>query len=85
MGKLLISSDAALQYVWVSLRARVAKVRSGELERGASAVEWVVISMIVVGLCVAVGVIITDALSAKATNVSNCINGANGNNSQKTC
>ena len=85
MGKFLIGSDAALQYTWVSLRARFAKVRSGELERGASAVEWVVISMIVVGLCIALGVIITNALTTKANNVSNCINGVNGNNTQTGC
>ncbi len=84
MGR-LFSSDAALQYAWVSLRARFAKVRSGESERGASAVEWVVISMIVVGLCVALGVVITNALNAGATNVSNCIRGANGNNTQTKC
>jgi Flp pilus assembly pilin Flp len=80
-----ILSGAALQYAWVSLRARVARARSGELERGASAVEWVVISMIVVGLCVAVGVIISTAVSNKATDVSNCIGNANGNNTQKNC
>ena len=84
MGR-LFGGDAALQYAWVSLRARFAKVRSGELEKGASAVEWVVISMIVVGLCVALGVIISTALSDKATNVSDCIKGANGNNTQAKC
>ncbi|HZP50275.1 hypothetical protein [Actinocrinis sp.] len=67
----------ALQYAWVSLRARIAQVRSGERERGASAVEWVVISMIVVGICVAVGVLLSTALTTKATDVGNCIAGAN--------
>jgi hypothetical protein len=80
MGKLLFGSDAALQYAWVSLRARVAKVRSGELERGASAVEWVVISMIVVTIVAVVGFVISTALKAKAANVSTCIAGANGTN-----
>jgi Flp pilus assembly pilin Flp len=77
MGR-LFGSDAALQYVWVSLRARIAKVRSGELERGASAVEWVVISMIVVTIVVAVGFLISTALKGRAQTVSNCIKGANG-------
>lgn len=77
MGK-LFGSDAALQYAWVSLRARIARVRSGELERGASAVEWVVISMIVVTIVVAVGFILMDALKTRAGDVKSCIAGADG-------
>jgi Flp pilus assembly pilin Flp len=77
MGK-LFGSDAALQYAWVSLRARIARVRSGELERGASAVEWVVISMIVVTIVAVVGFLISNALKGRAQTVSNCINSANG-------
>lgn len=71
-----VFGGAALQYALVSLRARIAQVRSGETERGASAVEWVVISMIVVGICVAVGVILSTALTGKANTVSGCISGA---------
>lgn len=77
MGK-LFGSDAALQYAWMSLRARIARVRSGELERGASAVEWVVISMIVVTIVAVVGFVISQALQNRANDVSNCIAGANG-------
>jgi len=79
MGK-LFGGDAALQYAWASLRARIARVRSGELERGASAVEWVVISMIVVTIVAVVGFILSQALQNRANNVSNCIAGANGAN-----
>ena len=79
MGK-LFGGDAALQYAWVSLRARIARVRSGELERGASAVEWVVISMIVVTIVAVVGFIISNALRTRAGNVGTCIAGANGTN-----
>jgi Flp pilus assembly pilin Flp len=79
MGK-LFGSDAALQYAWVSLRARIARVRSGELERGASAVEWVVISMIVVTIVATVGFFISQALQNKTTQVTNCIQGATGAN-----
>lgn len=79
MGR-LFGGDAALHYAWVSLRARIARVRSGELERGASAVEWVVISMIVVTIVAVVGFIISQALQNKAQAVSNCIRGANGTN-----
>jgi Flp pilus assembly pilin Flp len=77
MGR-LFGGEAALQYAWINLRARVAKVRSGELERGASAVEWVVISMIVVTIVAAVGYVISQALQTKATSVSNCIAGTTG-------
>ncbi len=77
MGR-LIGGDAALQYAWVSLRARIAKVRSGELERGASAVEWVVISMIVVTIVAVVGFVISQALQTKADNVRDCISGTTG-------
>ncbi len=77
MGR-LFGGDAALQYAWVSLRARIARVRSGELERGASAVEWVVISMIVVTIVAVVGYVISQALQTKANDVSTCIAGANG-------
>jgi len=78
MVKLMFGGDAALEYAWVSLRARVAKVRSGELERGASAVEWVVISMIVVTIVAVVGYVISQALQTKATAVQKCINGTTG-------
>jgi len=77
MGK-LFGSDAALQYAWASLRARIARVRSGEMERGASAVEWVVISMIVVTIVAVVGYVISQALQTRAGNVSTCIAGADG-------
>jgi len=82
MGK-LFGGDAALQYAWVSLRARIARVRSGELERGASAVEWVVISMIVVTIVAVVGYVISDALTKRADTVGTCIGGADG--SKKGC
>jgi Flp pilus assembly pilin Flp len=69
----LLSRNAALNYMYLSLRTRIAKVRSGELERGASAVEWVVISMIVVGIVAAVGVVISTALKNRTNDVSTCI------------
>ncbi len=59
------------------LRGRVARVRSGELDRGASAVEWVIISAVVVAIVGVVAAIINEALKGGATKVSNCIKGAN--------
>jgi hypothetical protein len=77
------TSDAAVQYAWIGLRARFARVRSGDLDRGASAVEWVVISMIVVGIVATVGYFISLALTGRAKSVSDCIGSANG--SQQGC
>jgi hypothetical protein len=77
----ILSGGAALDYAWVSLRARIAKARSGDLERGASAVEWVVITLIVVGMVVIAGYIISQAVQGKAKNVGTCISGVNGDGS----
>jgi hypothetical protein len=76
----LFGNDGALEYVWVSLRARIAKARSGELQRGASAVEWVVISMIVVTIVALVGFAISQALTTRTSDVTKCIGNANGSN-----
>jgi Flp pilus assembly pilin Flp len=79
----MLSRNTALNYLYLGLRSRIAKVRSGELERGASAVEWVVISMILVGIVAAVGFVISGALNTKTTDVTNCI--ANTTSTAKGC
>ena len=71
----------AVDYLRVMLAARLAEARSEDRERGASVVEWVVITTIVVVLAVTIGVIITDALNKKATTIQGCINSAGGSNS----
>jgi len=71
-------SHPALDYALIRLRARHARLEEDGLDRGASAVEWVVISIIVVGIVIAVGALLYNALDTKATAVQNCINGANG-------
>ncbi|HEV3170109.1 MAG TPA: hypothetical protein VGZ32_07205 [Actinocrinis sp.] len=80
-----LSGGEALEYAWLSLRARIAKARSGELERGASAVEWVIITLIVAGLVVFVGFLISQAVRGRAGQAATCINGANGANTQQNC
>ena len=73
----------ALSYLRVTLAAHYAKARSEDTELGASAVEWVIISAIVVAILAAVGVWITDALKAKATQVCQGIdNSGTANNTQ---
>ena len=62
----------------VYLRGRVDRLRNEDMSRGASAVEWVVISAIVVGIVAFVGFAIKNALKDKSDDVSNCITSANG-------
>ncbi len=70
-------SHPALDYALVRLRGRHARLQEEGLDRGASAVEWVVISMIVVGIVIAVGALLYQALKSKANSVGTCIQGAN--------
>lgn len=57
-----------------ALRNRSANMRKGRLRQlGASAVEWVVISFILVMIVTAVGFVINRALTDTAGQVSNCI------------
>lgn len=57
-------------FMLMMLDVRVHRVRR---ERGASAVEWVIIAAIVVGICLAVAKILTDALKGEATDIGNKI------------
>jgi Flp pilus assembly pilin Flp len=68
----------AVDYLRTTLSARLAAARSRDPEEGASVVEWVVITTIVVVLAVTIGVIITNALNQKAQTISNCIGSAGG-------
>ncbi|WP_328562078.1 hypothetical protein [Streptomyces coelicoflavus] len=66
----------AVDFLVIFLQGRVQRVRSGELDRGASAVEWVIISAVVVALVGVVAAIITKAMKKGAENVGDCIEGA---------
>jgi Flp pilus assembly pilin Flp len=70
----------ALDYLRTSLVSHYAKARQrGEDgERGASAVEWVVITAIVVIIIVAVGGILYNVLKAKTSQACTAINNAGG-------
>lgn len=65
-----------LAYARTLLAARYARARDRQL--GASTVEWVVITMIVVVIALAVGGIITAVVTDKARQVCTSINGAGG-------
>ncbi|NSC21807.1 hypothetical protein FM076_11585 [Streptomyces albus subsp. chlorinus] len=66
----------ALDLLVTFLRGRVQRARSGQLDRGASAVEWVIISAVVVAIVGVVAAIINMALKNGADKVSDCIDGA---------
>ncbi|MEW2217865.1 MULTISPECIES: hypothetical protein [Streptomyces] len=69
-------SHPAVDFLVTFLRGRVQRARSGELDRGASAVEWVIISAVVVAIVGVVAAIINMALSDGANKVKDCIDGA---------
>ncbi|MFD8348367.1 hypothetical protein ACFV1X_05325 [Streptomyces coelicoflavus] len=66
----------AVDFLVTYLQGRVERARSGELDRGASAVEWVIISAVVVAIVGVVAAIISQALDKGATKVGECIEGA---------
>jgi hypothetical protein len=71
-------SHPVLDYLLLQLQVRHRRARAEGAELGASAVEWIVISAIVVAIVTFVGVIIRGALEQKAGDVQRCIQGANG-------
>ena len=77
----LILGQPALGYLNTVLRARIAAARAGNRELGASAVEWVVITLIVLVIAGGAAFIIIPAVQTKANNVTTCIN--NAGNAQK--
>jgi Flp pilus assembly pilin Flp len=74
-------SNPPLEFMIIYLRGRVDRLRKGDMSRGASAVEWVVISAIVVGIVAFVGFTIKNALKDKSTKVGTCISSSNGDSS----
>lgn len=68
----------AVDYLRVMLGVRLAEARDRDRERGASVVEWVVITTIVVVIAITVGVLITTALTTKGQQIQTCINNAGG-------
>lgn len=61
----------ALHYIITELRLRLAAVRSGELDRGALSLEWVVIAIGLVAAAVALGVFLKAKLGSMESNIGN--------------
>ncbi|MER5372336.1 MULTISPECIES: hypothetical protein [unclassified Streptomyces] len=70
------TGNAGVDFLIAFLQGRVQRARSGELDRGASAVEWVIISAVVVAIVGVVAAIINQALKGGAEKVGKCIDGA---------
>lgn len=68
------SPATPLGFLEMVLRDRLHRARTAE-DRGASAVEWVVISAIVVTIVIAVGAILLRALQTKSQDIENDIQG----------
>ena len=79
----LLANNPALNYLDLILRTRVANLRAlaedEDREFGASAVEWVVITVVVLVLIGAASAIIIPKLNQKSTDIGTCItNAGNG-------
>jgi hypothetical protein len=61
----------ALHYLVTMLRLRLAAVRSGDLDRGALSLEWVVIAIGLVAAAVALGAFLKSKLSGMEANIGN--------------
>jgi Flp pilus assembly pilin Flp len=66
-----VSPLTPIGFCLLVLEGRLARVRR---EDGASAVEWVIIAAIVVGICIAVAGILRNALTSKAGDIGSDIN-----------
>ena len=66
-------SHPTIDFLIVYLQGRIERARDEDRSRGASAVEWVIISAIVVAIVGAIGVALNKALSDKSSQVSDCI------------
>lgn len=62
-----------LGFLLLLFGGRLDRARS---ERGASAIEWVIIAAVVVGIVIAVGAVLTQAIEGKADEVGDQIDGA---------
>lgn len=66
----MINSATPVGFLLLMLDARRRSVRE---ERGASAVEWVIIAAIVVGICIAIAAILRAALVGEAADIGDQI------------
>ncbi len=73
----------AVAFLVTFLQTRVQRARSQDTDRGASAVEWVIISAVVVAIVGVIAAILVKALKSGANDVKDCIDGASANGTCK--
>ena len=57
-----------MQYLWIMVKGHLA--RTHDDERGVSAVEWIFITIALIGMALAVGIAITGKIESKANGIS---------------
>jgi Flp pilus assembly pilin Flp len=62
----LCSPSTPVGWLLLDVRARYERVRSGDLERGATALEWVIISAVLAALAIGVGTVIYNKVTEKS-------------------
>ncbi len=65
----VLSPSTPVGWLLLDVRARYEKIRSGDLERGATALEWVIISAVLAVLAIGVGTVIYDKVTEKADQI----------------
>jgi hypothetical protein len=84
-GPTLLDPCTPAGYAELMVRGRIDRARmlaesDSPLDRGASVVEWVIISALVVGIAVAVGAILLNRLRDKANSINFDTGGGGGGN-----
>lgn len=84
----ILAGQPALDYLGLMLRTRIASVRAAaegeDRQVGASAVEWVVITMIVLVLIGGAAYLIIPDITAKSNSINTCIQNA-GSQTNSQC
>ena len=65
---MMFSPATPTGFLWLTLLVRVDRARRDD--RGASAIEWVIITVILAGLAIAVGAIIVQKVTDKANSIN---------------
>ncbi|MFJ5120932.1 hypothetical protein [Kitasatospora sp. NPDC088548] len=76
----IVKSHPAIEFLAVFFQGRLEKARAEGEDGGFSAVEWVIGIAVIIAILVATAIIISQAISTKATSVGTCITGANSTN-----
>ncbi|WP_433328991.1 hypothetical protein [Spirillospora sp. CA-294931] len=62
-------NDPAIAYLRALLDTRLARMKEEEHDRGASAIEWAIITAIIAGIAIAIGAVIATKIQDKANSI----------------